>query len=238
MAQSPRITLFSALAESVAPAGAAMREVWPQARANNLLDDSLARDLAAIGHLSPSIHERFRVLSRYAATASDERSPTSGILFTCSAFGPVIDAVRRDLSIPVVAPNEGAFDEALELCESRKDGGRIGLALTFAGSLAPLSAELAAMAKTRCQTPPHIVPVIVDGALAALQSGDAARHDDLIAAGVKHLGALDVLLLGQFSMARAAGAVAALRAEPVITTPHAAVRKLRRLVETRSGAAP
>ncbi len=231
MADNPRITLFSALAESLAPAAAAMTEVWPEALANNLLDDSLARDLATIGHLSPSIHERFRVLSRYAAAASDERRPTAGILFTCSAFGPVIDAVRRDLSIPVTAPNEGAFEEALDLCASKANGGRVGLALTFAGSLAPLSAELAAMAATRGQTPPQIVPLVADGALEALQAGDAARHDDLICNAVKDNGALDVLLLGQFSMARAAVKVALLRREPVITTPHAAVRKLRRLLE-------
>ena len=230
MADSPRITLFSALAESLAPAAAAMKEVWPEALANNLLDDSLARDLATIGHLSPSIHERFRVLSRYAAAASDERHSTAGILFTCSAFGPVIDAVRRDLTIPVTAPNEGAFEEALDLCASRANGGRVGLALTFAGSLAPLSAELTAMAEKRDQTPPHIVPIVAQGALEALQAGDTARHDDLICNAVKDIGALDVLLLGQFSMARAAVKVAALRSEPVITTPHAAVRKLRSLI--------
>jgi len=43
-----------------------------------------------------------------------------------------------------------------------------------------------------------------------------------------------VIVVGQFSMARAAPLVRAIRSEPVLTTPQMAVRKLRRLVETGS----
>ena len=43
----PRIALISALAQSPGPAMAAMDEAWPQARYHNLIDDSLAGDLAS-----------------------------------------------------------------------------------------------------------------------------------------------------------------------------------------------
>lgn len=231
MPTAPRITLISALAQSPAPASAAMAEVWPEAVINNLLDDSLAPDLAALGAITPAIHERFLSLGRYAALASDGQKSTAGILFTCSAFGPAIDRVKADLPIPVLAPNEGAFDEALDLCRQAKGGGRVGLLLSFAGSLRPLSDEMAAMAAQRGQPAPRIEGAIATGALDALQAGDTARHDHLIAKTAADMPDVDVLIIGQFSMARAAPLVASQRREPVLTTPHAAARKLRRLVE-------
>lgn len=232
MQTAPRITLISALAQSPAPAGAAMAEVWPEAIVNNVLDDSLARDLAALGQITPAIHERFLSLGRYAASANDGQNTTAGIMFTCSAFGPAIDRVKADLPIPVIAPNEGAFDEALDLCKQSQRGGRVGLLLSFAGSLQPLSAEMQAMAAQRAQAAPEIIGAIAEGALEALQAGDEESHDRLIAEAASGMPDVDVLIIGQFSMARAAPMVAAVRREPVLTTPHAAARKLRRLVET------
>lgn len=208
-----------------------MRDVWPAARVCGLLDDSLASDFAAIGQLVPAIMQRFLILGRYAAAAHDGERRTAGIMFTCSAFGPAIDRVKSDLSIPVIAPNEGAFEEALDYCRLRSGGGRVGLLLTFAGSLAPLSAELRRIAVARGQAVPEIVSQVADGALSDLQNGRAAQHDRRIAEAAAQLPAVDVVILGQFSMARAAPLVAARRTEPVLTTPHAAARRLKMLVE-------
>jgi len=233
--KAPRIMLISALAQSPEPAGAAMAEVWPEARRFNLLDESLSADYAALGAITPEIYERFLNLGRYAAAADDGRGPAAGILFTCSAFRPAIERVKADLSIPVVTPNEGAFDEALRLCAGRPGGGRVGVLLTFAGSVAPLTGELATMAEVIGQTCPQIVPAVATGALEALQAGDGARHDAMAAEAVAGLEPVDVIVIGQFSMARAAPAVrerlaAAGRSEPVLTTPHMAAAKLKRLV--------
>jgi len=231
MTAPSRITLISALAQSPEPACSAMAEIWPEALVNNLVDDSLARDFAELGDMTPGIFERFMTLGRYAAQARGARGATAGILFTCSAFGPAIDRVKADLSIPVVAPNEGAFEEALDICRAVTGDGRIGLLLSFAGSLKPLSSEMLAMAAARGQAAPEIVSGIAEGALEALQSGDAERHDRLIIERAGRMPPTDVLIIGQFSMARAAPRVASCRTEAVLTTPHAAVRKLRRLVE-------
>jgi hypothetical protein len=231
MSPPPRITLISALAQSPGPATAAMREQWPEALFNNLLDDSLARDLAAIGTISADIFDRFLTLGRYAAQAHGGGGMTAGLLFTCSAFGPAIDRVKADLPIPVVAPNEGAFEEALDICRAAPGGGQVGLLLSFAGSVEPLSAEMRAMAEARGQAAPVILSAVAEGALKALQAGDADRHDWLIAEAAAAMPPADALVIGQFSMARTAPSVAACRPEPVLTTPHAAVRKLRRLVE-------
>jgi len=231
MSQSPRIILISALAQSPGPAMAAMRDEWPQAVAHNLIDDSLAGDYATLGEITPAIYERFLTLGRYAAASSDGATPTQGILFTCSAFRPAIERVKADLAIPVITPNEGAFDEALALCKGKAEGGRIGLLLTFEGSVAPLEGEIHAMADAVGQERPTIVPAVASGALEALQAGDGERHDALSSAAARTLPAVDVIVIGQFSMARAAPMVRACRSEPILTTPQMAARKMRRLVE-------
>ncbi len=77
---------------------------------------------------------------------------------------------------------------------------------------------------------------LAEGALAALDRGDAAGHDE---AAVRAAGALadcDVIAIGQFSLARAAARVAAATGKIVLTTPDSAVRKLQRLLLTSEAA--
>ncbi|MBC8792926.1 MAG: arylsulfatase [Tagaea sp. CACIAM 22H2] len=212
-----RIFLIHALRDSVEPARAAMARGWPEAQVANLLDDSLSADLTRAGALDAAMIARFVRLGRYAHDQGAE-----GILFTCSAFGAAIEAVAADLPIPVLKPNESAFRAAL------RHGKRIGLLVTFEGSLAPLTAELRAMAGDALDLHAQIVP----GALAALQTGDGAAHDALIAQTASRLPAINALVLGQFSMARAAGAIAR---TPLYTTPDAAVAELKARVTSRRG---
>jgi len=220
---APRIMLIHALAESVAPIHQAFASDWPEARYFDLLDSSLAPDLSLDGSVTVIMRERFLLLARYAANLSGEGGKTAGILFTCSAFQPAIDAVKSDLSIPVLRPNEAAFEEALASCD------RIGLLVTFAPSLPALTAELRGMAAER-GVPLKLDARFVDGALAALKAGDGARHDALVAAAAKEMRDLDALVLGQFSLARAATEIAQVTGRKVLTTPVSAVRKLRKLV--------
>ena len=215
---SPRIALIHALEESVLPARSAFTAHWPQARAFDLLDTSLATDLAARGSLDQAMTERFLTLGRYAAASEGTAGPAKAILFTCSAFGPAIDAVKRALPIPVLRPNESAFAEALAL------GGRIGLIVTFAPSLPALTQELNEMAGQ----PVDVTGIVVEGALAALKAGDGATHDRLAAEAAARLTGIDTLILGQFSLARAKPAIEAATGLRVVTTPEAAIRGLKR----------
>ncbi|MCA3246854.1 MAG: arylsulfatase [Azospirillum sp.] len=207
-----RIFLIHALRDSVEPARGAMARGWPEADVANLLDDSLSADLAKAGALEPAMIARFVHLGRYARDQGAD-----GILFTCSAFGPAIEAVAAELPIPVLKPNESAFRAALA------HGKRIGLLVTFAGSLAPLTEELQTMAGPGLELHARIVPA----ALGALQAGDGAAHDAKIAEAAAHLPPVDALVLGQFSMARAARALAD---RVVYTTPDAAVADLKRRI--------
>jgi Asp/Glu/hydantoin racemase len=156
--------------------------------------------------------DRFLTLARYAAGTG-----AAGILFTCSAFGPCIEACARELApLPVLKPNEAMVEEAAAT------GGRIGLLASFPATLATMPAEF----------PPgiEVVPLAAPGALAALDAGDPERHDRLAAEAARDLAGCDAIALAQFSLARAAPAVAAATGRTVLTTPDSAVRKLQRLL--------
>lgn len=219
---TPRIALIHALEESVSPIRAAFARLWPEAQGADLLDASLSADLLAAGRLDDGMVQRFVTLGRYAAKGSG-KGDTRAVLFTCSAFGPAIDAVKADLSIPVLRPNEAAFAEALER------GRRIALVVTYPPSLPALTQELEQMAAARGQSI-SITPILADGALLALKAGDGAGHDAAVLAACKNLGAQDAVVLGQFSLARAASALQPHVDSPIFTTPDSAVRALRRLV--------
>lgn len=225
-APRPRVALIHALEESVAPIRAAFASGWPQAAAFDLLDTSLAPDLARCGRLTPSMVERFVALGRYAAGTDMSSARTAAVLFTCSAFGPAIDAVKCALQIPVLRPNEAAFEEALQI------GGRIGLLVSFAPSAAALRAELLEMARQRGVWI-DVCTHVVEGALNALKRGDIQTHDRCVAQAAARMPATDALVLGQFSMARAAAAITPRSGCKVITTPASAVARLRTLLEHR-----
>jgi aspartate/glutamate racemase len=212
-----RIALIHALSHSVAPINAAFERDWPEAQCMNLLDDSLSADLARGGQgLDAAMHERFQRLAQYAVDTG-----ARGILFTCSAFGPCIEAVaRRHADIPVLKPNEAMVAEAVQ-AQSHEQG-RLGLIATFAATLVSMPPEF----------PPGIElePALAEGALDALNAGDTGRHDALIAAqaaALRERGCTRIAL-AQFSMARARAACEQASGLPVLTTVDSAVRALRR----------
>src|SRR5438477_10993367 len=126
-----RITLIHALKHSIVPIEAAFAKLWPEARLMNLLDDSLSADLARDGGLSEAMTGRFLNLGRYATSTGSD-----AILFTCSAFGPCIEAVARaQAPMPVLKPNEAMIEQAVSQAR------RVGLLSTFAPTLASMPAE-------------------------------------------------------------------------------------------------
>jgi hypothetical protein len=211
-----RIALIHALKHSIAPIEAAFATAWPEARLMNLLDDSLSADLARDGKLNDAMTDRFLALGDYAAATG-----ANGILFTCSAFGPCIEAVARTHApMPVLKPNEAMIERAVTM------GKKVGLLSTFPPTLVSMPPEF--------PTSVQIVPKLAEGALAALDRGDRATHDRLIVEASRDLRACDVIALAQFSIAATAPLVAEVTGRPVVTTPDSAVEKLMRLLKARA----
>ena len=159
--------------------------------------------------------ERFVTLARYARGCGAD-----AILFTCSAFGPAIEAARAALDMPVLKPNEAMLEEALAA------GTRIGLMATFEPSIPALKAELEELARdkgvklkiqTRSRTGrPRRAP---------RRPARRARSPDRCGCG--ELEDCEALVLGQFSMASAAEWIPNSRGRKVLTSPASAVMRLK-----------
>jgi hypothetical protein len=207
-----RIALIHALKHSIAPIEASFAQLWPGPILMNLVDDSLSADVARDGRLTPEMTDRFLALGRYAASTG-----ANGILFTCSAFGPCIEAVARELSpMPVLKPNQAMIEQAVAR------GHRIGLLSTFPPTLKSMPPEFPGTIE--------LVPKLVEGAMAALDRGDRAEHDRLVAQASRDLRDCDLIALAQYSMAPAATMVTDVTRLPVLTTPDSAVIKLKQLL--------
>jgi hypothetical protein len=203
-----RITLIHALKHSILPIEASFARLWPDATLMNLVDDSLSTDLARDGRLTDAMTERFLSLGRYATS-------------TCSAFGPCIEAVARaHAPMPVLKPSEAMIEQAAT------QGRKIGLLSTFPPTLRSMPPEFPDTLE--------IVPKLAEGAMAALDRGDRAEHDRLVAAASRDLRDCDLIALAQYSMAPAAELVAEASGRPVLTTPDSAVLKLKDLLAVRS----
>ena len=215
---SHRIALIHAVRVAMQPVEDAFARHWPDAGRMNLLDDSLSRDRERDGTLTPEMFGRFAGLTEYVLSTG-----AHGILFTCSAFGPAIEAARANRTVPVLKPNEAMFRDALAR------GRRFGLLATFAPSVPSMAEEFFDMARAAGREV-ELRSACVPEAMGALDAGDGETHDRLLAQAAPQLAGCDAVMLAQFSTARAQGAVSAVLDCPVLTSPDAAVLWLRRAV--------
>jgi hypothetical protein len=213
---SPRIALIHATRLAVDPIDSAFERLWPEAQRMHLMDDSLSVDLACDGALTPAMVRRFETLALYAQVAGCD-----GLLFTCSAFGPAIEAAGRACGLPTLKPNEAMFAQAIA------HGGRVALVATFEPSIASMRVEFEAMCAAAGRAGSSLQTRVVPGAMQALAAGDGAAHDAAIASCVAGISDVDLILLAQFSMAAAQGAAQAVTRALVLTSPDCAVAAMR-----------
>lgn len=225
MSAATRIALIHATPIAIDPVREAFAADWPEAEVTNLLDDGLSIDRARTAALTPALTARIVELAAYARGAG-----ASGVLFTCSAFGEAIDAAARRLDVPVLKPNEAMFRQALTY------GPNVAMIATFAPAVAGMEDEFRELAAELAPAA-RLTSVIAEGAIDALRAGDAETHNRLVAEIARSLDGCDAIMLAHFSTSRAAAAVRAVAAAPVLTSPGAAVEMLRALVERRTASA-
>jgi len=214
-----RIALIHATRASIAPVETAFAEVWPEARFWNLLDESLAQEIDAAGELTAALTKRFIGLGTYAKDTG-----VDGILFTCSAFGPAIEACARRFDIPALKPNEALLETAID------GGGTVGLLATHPPTLPNMTRQFEDLARQRGRDV-TVRPMLADGAWAHLGNGDQAAHDAAVIKAAKALAECDAIALAQFSMAPLTATIQTAVPCPVLTSPHTAVAAMKARVE-------
>ena len=218
MSKKPRIVLLHGTPVAVEPIQKSFASRWPGAETVNLLDDSLSVDRAKDPDLTDRMFERFIELGGYA-----RRIGADAILVTCSAFGPAIERMARDVGVPVLKPNEAMFRAAL------KAGRKIGMLATFAPSVVTMTEEFDEFVR-ETGAEATLRTIVVDGAMDALRKGDAQTHNELVAARAGELADCDGIMLAHFSTSRALENVSAATTVPVLTAPDAAVDRLKSML--------
>lgn len=218
VAELVRLALTHTTRVAIAPIETAAAALWPEADCVTILEEALSADRAKSSELTPALKQRITAPADYATVLGAE-----GVLFTCSAFGEGVEEADRRLPVPVLKPYEAMFEAALNT------GPRAVLLCTFAPAAGGMEAEYLAEAGKRGITA-SVRSVIAEDALAARHAGDGAAHDLILAQAAAQITGADVILLGQFSMARAANAVRVAVSVPFLTSPEAAIQKLKACV--------
>lgn len=222
-AHDHRIVLIHATPVSIDPIRAAFAELWPDAETVNLLDDALGADLNSGMFEADLIEQRIQALGKYGVQMGAD-----GILYSCSAFGKEIDAVKQQLEIPVLKPNEAMFEEALGI------GGKIGMIATFKPSIPSMEEEFYTLATELGKTA-QLDSIFVDEAMTALSQGEVQTHNTLIGEASSVFADYRVVMLAQFSASQALATVEARLGCTVLTSPLSAVRKMKGVLAGTAG---
>jgi len=185
----------------------------------NIVDDSLIKDVIKKGKLMPNTASRVVSHVKLAESAGADV-----ILVTCSSISVAIETAATLATVPVIRVDQAMADEAVQI------GNKIGVIATLPTTLEPTSdlvrrrAELAGKNAT-------ITSKLCEGAFEALMSGDAEKHDEMVAKALKELmKEVDVIVLAQASMARVVdGLSVEEKLVPILASPAIAMKKLAEL---------
>jgi Asp/Glu/hydantoin racemase len=183
----------------------------------NLADESLLRDIQKHGRLVPSTARR---LVGHVTAAVD--AGATHVLVTCSSMGRATEAAAGLVDAVVLRVDEPMARQAVSI------GRRVGVIATLPSTLEPTTDLIRRRAEGL-----ELKPRLVEGAFAAVMSGDGARHDRLVGDALRQMaGEVDVIVLAQASMARAAASLPAGEVSvPVLSSPRSAIEHLASLLK-------
>jgi Asp/Glu/hydantoin racemase len=182
----------------------------------NIVDDSVIKDVIRKNKLTPNTAAR--VVNHIQAA---EAAGADIILATCSSIGSAIETAATLCKVPVIRVDQAMADEAVQISN------KIGVIATLPTTLEPTSD----LVKRRAEAAGKKVVInskLCEGAFEALMSGDAAKHDEMVASALKELmKEVDVIVLAQASMARVVDTLSdEEKLVPILASPAIAMKKL------------
>lgn len=196
------------------------REIIPEVAIFHMVDESLIRNTIAQRGLQKDTARRVLKLIECAREGGAD-----AVLVTCSSIGPAVPLARQVFDFPIVRVDEAMAEEAVRL------GSRIGVLATLTTTLEPTVALLHEVARMASQSI-QVEPCLCDGAFEAVLRGDRETHDRIVSQALSSmLERVDVVVLAQASMAGVLESMpAGALARPVLSSPEAAVRRVRDLL--------
>jgi Asp/Glu/hydantoin racemase len=196
-------------------------ELLPGVNVFNIVDDSLIKDVIARGELTANTARR---VVDYVGSA--EAAGADYILVTCSSIGAAVEASAALTKVPVLRVDQPMADLAV------RTGKKIGVVATLPTTLGPTS-DLVRRRAALAGKEIELTSKLCEGAFEALMSGDAAKHDEMVAKALKELSTqVDVILLAQASMARVVNTLDdADKRVPIVASPPEAIKHLATVFE-------
>jgi Asp/Glu/hydantoin racemase len=189
------------------------KEKLPGVETFNIADDSLVKGIIAAGSLTAQIARR---VAGYLESA--ELAGADYIMVTCSSIGPAVEAGAKLIGVPVLRVDQPMADKAVAT------GKKIGVIATLRTTLEP-TGDLISRRAEAAGKKIELTSRLCEGAFDALMSGNAAKHDAMVAGALKELSQqVDVIVLAQASMARVVDALpSADKRVPILASPGIAV---------------
>jgi hypothetical protein len=219
-----RIALISATPLAIAPAAAAIGAAFPNGTVWNLLDDRLLADAQLAGGITETLAARMDRLIEFALAGGAD-----GVLLTCSQYGARADV--RDAAVDgvaVLSADGPLFAEAVAHRPARV------LLVASLESAAADSSERLAAAFAAAGIATEIRPLVVAAAAKALPENQLTEALAGAVSEADYDYDYDLIVLAQFSLAPAAGALASRFGVPVLDAPRAAALRLAAGIEGRS----
>ena len=192
------------------------KEKLPGVDTFNLADDSLIKDVIRRGELTPQTARR-----AVEHIASAEAAGADYILVTCSSIGRAVETAASLCAVPVLRVDQPMADRAVQT------GRKIGVIATLPTTLEP-TADLIQRRAQKAGRQVELTSRLCAGAFDALMSGDAAKHDAMVAGALRELSQqVEVIVLAQASMARVVeGLAESEKRVPILASPALAVEYL------------
>ena len=194
----------------------------PDVHIFHMVDESLIKNTVAAGALEKLTTRRLIGMVESAGLAGAD-----AVLVTCSSIGEAVTTAAQLFDFPVLRVDEAMAEEAIER------GHRIGVLATLKTTLEP-TANL-----VRCKgngKGVEIVDHLCEGAFAALMSGDAKAHDEIVrSALLNEMRGTDVVVLAQASMARVLSTMEPDTLKmPVLSSPELGVQRMAEVLRERA----
>ena len=198
---------------------ALFKELIPEARVSNLVDEDLLDTLNRNRGITPSIIQRIVQYCIFAEAAGADM-----IFSQCSSTRKGIECARQMVKIPIVMVDDGMSEKAVAM------GCKIGVAATAAATLQPTASALSQAAE-KAQKKIELKTYLADGALDVLmKEKNRAKHDELVLDLLKQAEKEnDLIVLAQGSMVTLEPLLSQVKV-PVLTSPRIGVQKARQIL--------
>lgn len=210
-----KVALFHTSSATLAMMQQLIGDIMPDAEVMHIIEESMIKQVMKNGGVTPDISARIAVYIQVAEKADCEIFMTA-----CSSIGGAVEQCQFMTPLQLARIDCAMVDAAIA------KGGRLAVLATVGTTLEPTLAYVKRKAAEAGKAL-EITPLLMSEAFTALLAGDMAKHDAIVAQGLKQaFASSDVVMLAQASMARVLQQLPE-PPVPVLTSPESGIKWLK-----------